>query len=199
MSFDPTKPVQTRDGRKALILANDLNGDFPLLGVIIQKGLKCQCSWTEQGRSFLLDESRNDLVNVPDYPPLPDVEGGRLEYRGKGIKGLKSPYWVARGPINSEWYRASPEDGSVGSANYHYAEFIPDAPELVPYTLETWPMWATRIRVKGRNYHGYVGRVTSEGVQVATQYPTDYSQLLADYEIAGVDGEWHPAGQEVSK
>ena len=263
MSFDPTKPVQTRDGREAGIYATDCGGNYPIHGFVVNGERRKITTWAENGSHLGSHPNLSDLVNVPDYPPLPDVKGGRLEYRGKGIKGLKPPFWVHR---HDGWYSANPGRESVGTSNYHYAEFIPDAPttvrgwidtlpegyreravlmiededepagnlmraveslgswkkshegpsfwsevavgnlppipskpELVPYTVETFPMWAVWVRVRGSETRSAIREVCPNGITIHVSFFQEFLNLLAGYEIAGVTGEWHPAGQEVSK
>jgi len=38
MSFDPTKPVQTRDGRKARILYTDIKSGYPIVALTTEPG-----------------------------------------------------------------------------------------------------------------------------------------------------------------
>ena len=203
MSFDPTKPVQTRDGREAGIYA-DNGGDKELHGWFIGiNGGRHICCWDESGSRFGQGhELPSDLVNVPDYPPLPDVKGGRWEYRGLAwsSNGEKSRYMCyAEG--DRSWADETIEPFIArGFEGIHYAEFIPDAPELVPYTVETFPMWAVWVKSKGSKHHHAITSVTTKGVNCA-EFPklSEFNHLLTHGEIAGVDGEWHPAGQEVSK
>ena len=84
MSFDPTKPVQTRDGREAGIYSTDNGGGYPIHGWVKGRiGIKVARTWKAGGEVFSV-KTGDDLVNIPEYPPLPEVKGGRLEYRGKG-------------------------------------------------------------------------------------------------------------------
>ncbi len=71
--FDPTKPVQTRDGRKARILATDKTGGQPIIALVQDPLSRC-CqpheiaeSFCSDGRYFPYgtDESSKDLVNIP--------------------------------------------------------------------------------------------------------------------------------------
>ena len=68
MSFDPTKPVQTRDGRKARILATDLIvTSYTLVGAIIcSDGEERIYTFLPNGRTNNVDESRTDLINIPE-------------------------------------------------------------------------------------------------------------------------------------
>lgn len=65
--FDPTKPVQTRDGRKARIIATDRAGTYPIIALVFgHKGTEIVCSFTVEGCfSDCGTGSSSDLVNVP--------------------------------------------------------------------------------------------------------------------------------------
>lgn len=74
MTFDPTKPVQTRDGRKARIIATDRRGaSYPIVALVNSKNSKEELIVT-----YLADGSeigciaRNplDLVNIPEEREL---------------------------------------------------------------------------------------------------------------------------------
>jgi hypothetical protein len=65
--FDPTKPVQTRDGRKARILATDLDGKWPVAAVVEESpGHWLAYSFDEDGlRKDTRRENYNHLINLP--------------------------------------------------------------------------------------------------------------------------------------
>ena len=67
MSFDPTKPVQTHDGRKARILATNINGQFNTVVVVTEPGgeeyvYRCLAN----GRFKTTREVPIDLINIPE-------------------------------------------------------------------------------------------------------------------------------------
>lgn len=67
--FDPTKPVQTRNGRPVRILATDRkHGEYPIVGLITRPcGEEELETWTKDGKTIDATSShRNDLVNVPE-------------------------------------------------------------------------------------------------------------------------------------
>lgn len=73
--FDPTKPVQTRDGRKARILCTDkmtaLKPDGPNIVALVQipEGIEEQAySYRPDGTCFSAyrEDGRLDLVNIPE-------------------------------------------------------------------------------------------------------------------------------------
>lgn len=66
--FDPTKPVQTRDGRQAQILRTDLkNNEYPIAALITQPDGEEYVSTHFSNGRWVSDtiENENDLVNVP--------------------------------------------------------------------------------------------------------------------------------------
>ena len=72
-NFDPNKPVRTRDGRSARILATDLkNSSYPIAAAIdrVRTGDECVASYTSDGRYFEGRECASDLVNVPERHSL---------------------------------------------------------------------------------------------------------------------------------
>lgn len=68
-AFDPTKPVETRDGRKARILATDKKGKYPIVALIMESSsgmeevhlFSAKGIWNIEGTA-----SSYDLVNVPE-------------------------------------------------------------------------------------------------------------------------------------
>ena len=69
MTFDPTKPVQTRDGRKARIVSDRLSGGAHKFIAIITHENGCENGYTydEGGYYYCLSNPCGlDLVNVPE-------------------------------------------------------------------------------------------------------------------------------------
>lgn len=68
MTLDPTKPVQTRDGRKARILETAMKGDRPIVGIVTDHdGVEHVSTWPTDGRFFpAVEKSRDDIVNAPE-------------------------------------------------------------------------------------------------------------------------------------
>jgi len=74
MTFDPTKPVQTRDGRPARILCIDARGDLPIIALVgapapgeseyVQR-------YTADGRGYRNALLHHDLINVPENTGTP--------------------------------------------------------------------------------------------------------------------------------
>ena len=67
MKFDPTKPVQTLDGRKARIIATDRKGGLPIVA-LVEDATGCEIVFLQRsdGRWGENDVSPHDLVNVPE-------------------------------------------------------------------------------------------------------------------------------------
>lgn len=71
MTLDLTKPVQTRDGRKARIIATDRKSANPvvaLVELVTERG-ECEmtCSYTLDGSYYTSGTvTKSDLVNVPE-------------------------------------------------------------------------------------------------------------------------------------
>lgn len=68
-AFDPTKPVATRDGRKARIICTDRKDHaYPIVGLIMDAdGNESENVFTTCGHYFShKDNDPRDLVNIPD-------------------------------------------------------------------------------------------------------------------------------------
>ncbi len=74
MTLDPTKPVQTRDGRKARIIATDRNGSYyPIIALVSSKNSKEEIivSYRPNGSEVDgLSLRPLDLINVPEEREL---------------------------------------------------------------------------------------------------------------------------------
>jgi hypothetical protein len=66
--FDPSKPVQTRDGRKARIICTDLkHPEFPVIAVITDRyGNEFAVAYTKDGRWRNDTQDDSDLLNIPE-------------------------------------------------------------------------------------------------------------------------------------
>jgi hypothetical protein len=67
MPFDPTKPVQTRDGRKARIICTDAKNNQPIIALheIDDDGEAIRYHEAD-GKWFAGEECNNDLINVQE-------------------------------------------------------------------------------------------------------------------------------------
>lgn len=65
--FDPSKPVQTRDGKPARIHATDLDGSFPILATYYDGNQWRTLRVSPRGKYLSYAEENLDLINVP--PP----------------------------------------------------------------------------------------------------------------------------------
>lgn len=71
MSFDPKKPVRTRDGRAARIICEDAVGEQPIVALVRVKTTKGPIeithNYSENGRYYISDnDCVLDLVNIPE-------------------------------------------------------------------------------------------------------------------------------------
>jgi hypothetical protein len=67
MAFDPKKPVQTRDGRSARIIATDVKGECPIIALVaLSNGAEAPYSYYADGSVRQLALHPRDLVNVPE-------------------------------------------------------------------------------------------------------------------------------------
>lgn len=65
--FDPTKPVQTRDGAYAEILWTDGGGSHPIGGFYLGRDAeRVASSWSNDGVHYSFREL--DLINIPEKP-----------------------------------------------------------------------------------------------------------------------------------
>ena len=64
-TFDPDKPVQTRDGRKARIICKDMNGSCPIASLILIDNKEKFCTHHANGKSYMGCDDAFDLINIP--------------------------------------------------------------------------------------------------------------------------------------
>ena len=62
--LDINKPVQTRDGRKARIIATDRKEDYSIVALIDED--ETIISYTKEGHQIVNCENKTDLINVPE-------------------------------------------------------------------------------------------------------------------------------------
>lgn len=132
--FDPTKPVQTRDGRKARIVCTDMDhSSWGLTGVAVHTSLPIrQREGTEEVLFFDITTGRAkgntverpyDLVNVPVRTSTwenmyKDTSGGSL-YHDKETASLSSSNFCKRwGRERIGYLRRDYEDGVFVSAEF---------------------------------------------------------------------------------
>lgn len=68
MAFDPEKPVQTRDGRKARILCADRSGtDLPIIALREARGIEIVETYAADGTIYGTGTKNDlDLINIPE-------------------------------------------------------------------------------------------------------------------------------------
>ncbi|MDE2105110.1 MAG: hypothetical protein KGL39_48170 [Patescibacteria group bacterium] len=87
MTLDLTKPMQTRDGRKARLLASDLKSQFQLVFVITDKdGNEHVGERYADGRYSSGYDRPHDIINVPEPPKV------HVEYRNCYQRGVLNYY-----------------------------------------------------------------------------------------------------------
>lgn len=99
MSFDPSKPAQTRDGRPVRILCTDANSVMPIVA-LISGGMHGPTAshYHSSGRVSLKNECRQDLVNVDEFAkPGRDIVSTR-DGRRAWVLTRDSP-WASTTPI----------------------------------------------------------------------------------------------------
>lgn len=98
LKFDPTKPVQTRDGRAARIICTDRKVDgYPILALVTQgNGSEDVLSYRTDGGFFGSKGSHPvDLINIPQKVW---VNLYRAEHRG--LYTVEGRYWPTQSAAN---------------------------------------------------------------------------------------------------
>lgn len=63
--FDPTKPVQTKNGKSARIICTDLKDSQPLVVLVSRENGKEDVeTYTIKGKRFLIGDDPRDLINI---------------------------------------------------------------------------------------------------------------------------------------
>lgn len=129
MTFDPTKPVQTRDGRKARIICTDRVGiGSKIIALILEGHGEEAHAYKDDGSFWYADECHDyrDLINIP---PLTLREGGVYRTRD-GRQAFVSCVVDdnAWGMICGEFHRSKwAVDGSVPSGDPERTDVNPTA------------------------------------------------------------------------
>lgn len=101
MTFDPNKPVQTRDGKKVRIVATDLKGGLgeTICALVTCNNGEIPISYYHEGRylnTHTLTEHQWDLVNIPEekvsrvlFFPAIEVKGVWVNVTTVGNKVVK--------------------------------------------------------------------------------------------------------------
>lgn len=102
MTFDPKKPVQTRDGRKVRIICTDVRSAYPIIALIeMGNGGESRMSYAADGTSMYCTPSAQ-LINVPErktwwanvydngFSRAYESRKAAVEVRGSGALGLAS-------------------------------------------------------------------------------------------------------------
>ena len=67
MTFDPKKPVRTRDGREVRIVCTDVNNSMPIIALIkADDGKEWIAHYSMSGTVYGYSQDKSDLVNIPE-------------------------------------------------------------------------------------------------------------------------------------
>ena len=188
IQFDPSKPVQARDGRKAGIYSTGNGGDYPIHGWYEVDGRRYVRQWRVDGCISKDIKTAFDLINIPEYPPRPEVEGGRLEYRGTHWdNGGKACCYAVYNKRSDQWVVHNCDYIPLGEP-YHYAEFIPDEPTTVRGWLETIEDDGLRARALELMEDGKKKRVTFFGA-IHAAFPWSKTEEGYDFWFGVSKGE----------
>jgi hypothetical protein len=112
--FDPTKPVQTRDGRPARILcANVKRSAWPIVAAVTDPdGSESVVSYTAKGRELRLQETENDLLNAPEETTEWINYYGDESVRNKAHSSLDIANHYATG-LRQALFKVTKVDGKV--------------------------------------------------------------------------------------
>jgi len=107
LPFDPSKPVQTRDGRPARVLCTDAAGVYPIVALIRdQDGTDHADHYTAAGH-FFEDSSgcnEDDLINIPPAPVRHTIARWVSVYRSpQSPAGLYTRMHEERGAVSMDW------------------------------------------------------------------------------------------------
>jgi len=86
-TFDPTKPVQTRDGRPARIICDNLKSKQPIIAIIdCGNEQEFYQSVSINGNFNNSDQTSNlDLINIPEPKPIDIHVGGIYRFNNNNI------------------------------------------------------------------------------------------------------------------
>lgn len=114
MKFDPTKPVQTRDGHKARIICTDAIGSYPIVALVMcESGVEAVRTFTETGEFTLGTSGPGDLVNAPAVVECWVFDGAVLSLGpvggtgGVGCQGVSPGTKSALDAAWENWHRIS--------------------------------------------------------------------------------------------
>lgn len=109
--LDLNKPVQTRDGRPARILATDAKGRYPIVALItMESGREEAVRLTEYGSVFYEEDHHLDLVNVSEK---------RVMYINVFKSGYRSTHYSAE---NAENFATGIEQQLIARVRIEYEE-----------------------------------------------------------------------------
>jgi hypothetical protein len=98
MSFDPTKPVQTKSGKKARIICTDRNlKNYPIVALISEHNDTVESFAYYNAKGEHLLNSNEDLINIPKRHVHADLiiawaNGAKIQY-GAYLNGTHELAW----------------------------------------------------------------------------------------------------------
>ena len=106
-TFDPAKPVQTRGGNKARILATDLTPPYSIAAAVTVDGADVIRRYTAHGSLLRNAPSRHgDLVNVPERTEcFANIYGGGVDRKLGGRRYAFSPFYDDRAEADAQHRR----------------------------------------------------------------------------------------------
>lgn len=131
--IDWTKPIQTRDGRAARVVATDLNGtEYPVVVVITHRnGNQGADAYTQSGSCYVdADETGDDIINIDDTERSANLDNNAVdalandmknrlaEKREQGLCGWNDPVKVSDADLAGELVARLERGSWIGAANF---------------------------------------------------------------------------------
>ena len=199
--FDPTLPCDTATpGNFRRILCTDLCDEE--LPIIYEGADGCVYQTSKDGFFIKNKHSDDDLVNV--WPVLED--GWTCEFIPAYTEPLREgERWISLNE-DGQWGDHSLDFESVQALIYdkkatfpkprlRLSEDIEDIEDIKPYTLETFPLWATKVRFGKDAIHWFISNVNWMGISAYGKGPISFRELSEGCELAGPQVDWQPAHQ----
>jgi hypothetical protein len=159
--------------------------------------------WDGYYAEIIRDETAEDVAKraKKELEPMKMEGCGPLEYLGPKYDTWEEQYRYARWhpKDKSGWNLIPAEDRTFVDhpGDFHYARARKLEPELVPFTMETWPVGKHWIRDKvGRTYE--TSHYSERGVYIQDFSYFDWSFLFSNYQLSTDAGQtWRKCGREV--
>ena len=141
--IDWTKPIQTRDGRPAKVLASIRSQNYPVIVLIDQPdGTQYSDAFTLSGSAYADDPEIHDgdIVNVDPVAEATRIDNNAVEVlasamkqrlaqkRGEGLAGWQDPLVISNEEIVKQLIVRLERGAWIGAANYLMFAFHRDIP-----------------------------------------------------------------------